>query len=126
MGTGRTLLGRGDDMIGSPHRARISQFELILLLKLDKQFPVEQFEAAMSQSIVPSPHLSSREAGRKHLDDLLTSQPEQVLSFCLMKYHREASSGRSAASAAAAAVLAREKGNTTKQINIDKQIIQNA
>ena len=39
-------------------RAQISQFEpfeLILLLKLDKQFPVERFEAAASQSAVPSP-----------------------------------------------------------------------
>ena len=43
-------------------RARISQlelFELILLLKLDKQFPVEQFEATVSQSTVPSPPLIS-------------------------------------------------------------------
>ena len=42
------------------HRAQISQFELcelILLLKLDKQFPVEQFQAAVSQSTVPSPPL---------------------------------------------------------------------
>ena len=34
-------------------------FELILLLKLDKQFPVEQFEATVSQSTVPSLHLRS-------------------------------------------------------------------
>ena len=34
-----------------------SLFELILLLKLDKQFPVEQFEAAVSQSTAPSPPL---------------------------------------------------------------------
>ena len=53
--------GRGDDTVGNPHRAQISQFELfelILLLKLDKQFPVEQFEATVSQSTVPSPLLS--------------------------------------------------------------------
>ena len=40
--------GRGEDTVGNPHRAQISQFELfrlILLLKLDKRFPVEQFEA---------------------------------------------------------------------------------
>ena len=49
---------RGDDTLGNPHRAQISQFELelkftqfelfefILLLKLDKQLPVEQFEAS--------------------------------------------------------------------------------
>ena len=50
--------GRGDDTVGNPHRAQIYQFELfelILLLKLDEQFPVEQFEAAVSLSAVPSP-----------------------------------------------------------------------
>ena len=54
------MLGRGDDAVGSPHRAQISQFELlelILLLKLDKQFPVEHFEATVSRSAVPSPPL---------------------------------------------------------------------
>ena len=37
----------------------IFQFKLglILLLKLDKRFPVEQFEATLSQSTVPSPPL---------------------------------------------------------------------
>ena len=52
--------GGGDDTVGNPHRARSSQFELfelILLLKLDKQFPVERFEATVSQSTVPSPPL---------------------------------------------------------------------
>ena len=34
---------------------RFALFELILLLKLDKRFPVEQFEATASQSTVPSP-----------------------------------------------------------------------
>ena len=51
---------RGDDTVGNPHRAQISQFELferILLLKLDKQCPVEQFEVMVSQSTVPSPPL---------------------------------------------------------------------
>ena len=50
--------GRGDDTVGNPHRARISQFELvelILLSRLDRQFPVEQFEPKASQSAVPSP-----------------------------------------------------------------------
>ena len=40
-----------------PHRAQIYKlymFDLILLLKLDQQFPVEQFEATLSQSTVPS------------------------------------------------------------------------
>ena len=44
----------------NPRRARISQFELfelILSLKLDRQFRVEQFEATVSQSTVPSPLL---------------------------------------------------------------------
>ena len=43
-------------------RAQISQlelFELILLLKLDNQLSIEQFEAAVSQSMVSSPRLIS-------------------------------------------------------------------
>ena len=38
-------------------RAQISQFELfeLILLKLDKQLPVERFEATVSESTVPSP-----------------------------------------------------------------------
>ena len=53
-------VGRGDDTVGNPHRAQISQFELfelVLLLKFGKKFPVEQFEATVSQSTVPSPPL---------------------------------------------------------------------
>ena len=60
MSYGRSF-GRGDATVGNPHRTQISQFELfelILLLKLNKQFPVEQFEASVSQSTVPSPPLS--------------------------------------------------------------------
>ena len=60
IGAQRGILGRGDDTVGSPHRAQISQcefFELVLLLKLDKRFPVEQFEATVSQSTVPCPPL---------------------------------------------------------------------
>ena len=52
------FVGRGDDTFRNPHRAQFVQFELfelILLLNLDKQFPVEQFEATVSQSTVPSP-----------------------------------------------------------------------
>ena len=52
------FLGRGDDTVANPHRAQFVQFELfefILLSKLDKQFPVEQFEATVSQSTVSSP-----------------------------------------------------------------------
>ena len=43
---------------GKPHRGQMSQFEffeLIPLLKLDKQFAVEQFEATVSQSTAPAP-----------------------------------------------------------------------
>ena len=59
---GLGILGRGVDTVGSPHRSRISQFEffeLIILLKLGKQFPVKPFEAAASQSTVPSPLLDT-------------------------------------------------------------------
>ena len=52
---GLAVLGRGDDAAGNPRRAQRSQFELfelILLSKLDKQFPAEQFEATVSQSTV--------------------------------------------------------------------------
>ena len=52
--------GRGDDTVGNPHRAQISQFELSelsLWSKLGRQFPIEQFEATVSQSTVPSPPL---------------------------------------------------------------------
>ena len=57
-----TFLGREDGTVGNPHRAQIFQFEffeLILLLKLGKQLPVQQFEAAVSQSTVPSPLLDT-------------------------------------------------------------------
>ena len=53
--------GGMDDAVGSPRRARISRlglFELIILLKLDKRFSIEQFEAIASQSTVPSPPLT--------------------------------------------------------------------
>ena len=43
-------------------RAQIYQFELfelVLLLELDRQLPVQQFEATVSRSTVPSPPLSS-------------------------------------------------------------------
>ena len=58
-------IGRGDDTVGNPHRAQIYQielFELILLLKLYKQLPVEQFEATASQSTVPSTLLEKHRA----------------------------------------------------------------
>ena len=65
------ILGRVDATVGNPSsssnfsirafRAQTSQFELfelILLLKLDKRFPVEQFEPRVSQSTVPFPLLT--------------------------------------------------------------------
>ena len=53
-------LRKGGCTVGNSHRAQISHFELfelIPLLKLDKQLPVEQFEATASQSTIPSPLL---------------------------------------------------------------------
>ena len=52
---GTPTIGRGDDTVGNPPRAQISQFELfelILLLNLDKHFSIEQFEPTLSQSTV--------------------------------------------------------------------------
>ena len=63
---------RGDDTVGNPHRAQMSQFELfelIRLLKLDKQFPLEQFEATVSQSTVPSPPLEGSVCWFRHRFD---------------------------------------------------------
>ena len=54
-------LSRGDETVGNPYRAqiyRLELFEFILLLKLDKQLPVEQLEATLSQSTVPSTPLT--------------------------------------------------------------------
>ena len=72
-------LGRGDDTVGNPHRAQIYQFELFELKFFNSSFSslssrwnstngslssdsrqVERFEAAVSQSAVPSPPLRSR------------------------------------------------------------------
>ena len=58
LGTVLANARKGDDTVRNPHRAQLSQFELfelILLFKFDKQLPVEQFEATVSQSTVPSP-----------------------------------------------------------------------
>ena len=52
----RPDFGRGDDTVGDPHRAQISQFELfelfelILSLKLNRRFPVEQIRGRSSDS----------------------------------------------------------------------------
>ena len=67
-----SAFGRGDDSVGNPHRAQISQFELfelILLLKLDRQFSIERFETTVSQSTVPSPPpRRGRARGPRHLE----------------------------------------------------------
>ena len=55
-------LGRGDDTVGNPHRAQFVQFELfelILLWTSDEKFPVDRFEATVSQSTVTSPLLET-------------------------------------------------------------------
>ena len=49
----KQTLGRGDDTVGNLHGAqnyKFELFELILIWKLDRRFPVEQFEATGSQS----------------------------------------------------------------------------
>ena len=49
-------------------RAQFANFELferIILLNLDKRLPVEQFEAALSQSAAPPPPLSRAQAERR-------------------------------------------------------------
>ena len=82
-----TLVGMGDGTVGDSHGAQISQFEffeLILLLKLDKQLPVEQIEATVSQSTVPSPLLLNvTKYGR---------MPQDVAIYCNMWLHVRLSS----------------------------------
>ena len=54
-------LRRGNDTVGDPHRAEIHRFELFelfILLALDKQVSIEQFEPTVSQSTVSSPPLA--------------------------------------------------------------------
>ena len=66
------ISGGGDDTVGDPYRDEISQFELfelVLLLKLDNQFSVEQFEATGSQSTVPSPPLTQRNNSSNNNND---------------------------------------------------------
>ena len=75
-------LGRGDDTVGNPHRAQISRFELfelILLSKLDKQLPVEQCEATVSQSTAPSPPLRSRRSSYNPHLGLINGPPPYLL-----------------------------------------------
>ena len=63
---GRERVGRGDDSVGNPRRAQISQlelFELITLLNLDKQFSIEQFEPQYSISVYSTLPPHKRESG---------------------------------------------------------------
>ena len=48
------LAGRADDTVGN-ELLNSSFSSCVLFLKLDQQLPVEQFEATVSQSAVPSP-----------------------------------------------------------------------
>ena len=98
---------RGDDTVGHPHRAQISRFEIfefVHLSKLDKQLPVERFEAAVSQSTVvaliaqwlerelrrrrswvqSSPHQTERVRGQstQSLWRITCPPPEQTPSTC--------------------------------------------
>ena len=52
-----TATGRGDDAVGNPHRAEIDKlklFELVLFLKVDRQFSIERFEPTATHSTVSS------------------------------------------------------------------------
>ena len=77
LGRGRfPFLGRGDDVVGNPHRAQISRFELfelILLLAVGKQFPVKQFEATVLSQSTVSPPLIPRSRTLEGLDFGLAS-----------------------------------------------------
>ena len=87
--------GRGGDTVGNPHRPQISRFELfelILLLKLGKRFPVERFEAAVSQSAVPSPPLTcggaqAEACGEGTITNALSNTQTPVAStYMLLQY----------------------------------------
>ena len=78
-------LGRGENTVGNPRRARISQFELfelILLLKLNRQLSVERFEARVSRSTVPSPTLT-RDPLRHGCGRFSEAQPGIIISFMI-------------------------------------------
>ena len=76
-----SLCRKGDGMVGNPHRAQICQFELfelVLLLKPDKEFLVERFEATVSQSAVPSPPLN-RDNYNLHIKNINFNFKQQQL-----------------------------------------------
>ena len=67
------LFGRGDDTVGSPHLTQMSQFELfelILLLKLDELFPVEQQSGKYNRTSVTAKRRNGETAnGRNGRDN---------------------------------------------------------
>ena len=79
------LFGRGDDTVGNLIELKFlnSSFEIILLLNSDKQFPVEQFEATVSQSTVPSPPLNySYEEFTRLAETRLAQNSLNYLNIC--------------------------------------------
>ena len=62
----------------------IRAFRLILLLKLDEQLPVEQFEATVSQSTVPCPSLTDVTLAEGHswCSTFPTHIPASILGSC--------------------------------------------
>ena len=82
------MVGRGDGTVGNTHRAQICQiefFELIIVLTLDKQVSIEQFEPTASQSTVSASPLSNG-ASRGHL---LGGHPENPrLRAAELGHHR--------------------------------------
>ena len=75
----------GKDAVGNPHRARISRFELlelILLSKLDEEFPVERFEAAVSQSAVPTTTTTTTTTAANNNDKTTTTPHNKILPDC--------------------------------------------
>ena len=62
---------------------RFELFDIILLLKLDKQLPVERFEVAVSQSTVPSPLLFLGFSPKLNLISGVTSQKRRYTDVCV-------------------------------------------
>ena len=83
-------IAREDDTVGNPHRDRariykLEVFELILLLKFDKQFPVEEFAAAVSQSAVPTPPLKTR-AGQFDVQEGAEDEEDRPISMSRLNH----------------------------------------
>ena len=76
-------VGRGDDTVGNPRRAQTLQFEpfeLILLSKLGKQLPVEQFEATVSRTtaLLQGRRGSRREGGEQEQGGRQVGEQDRV------------------------------------------------